>query len=253
PSLDPGAIESDYLETGFGKAAPAVKRYFDRLQNQWRAQAGVPVGMDAATLDEYRRVAQAYPREFRSACRADREEAYTLGQGRERERVVFLERGLHYVDLTLDAIEKTIPLLEAGWKLAPKPAPPPHPDLEPFRLALSAWEERRRYVETLKQEFVLSYLWIRYNDLERRFVPLEPMQPYWTAAHPIAQRPVATRMAEEWRSQIKQTFFVPDPLPPLEPEFHGRFEPAPGVIAERVTYGTEFGLRIPAILYLPKE
>ena len=56
-----------------------------------------------------------------------------------------------------------------------------------------------------------------------------------------------------WREQIKTALSVSNPLPPLAPETHGRFEPEPGVIAERVTYGTQFGLRIPAILYLPKE
>jgi dienelactone hydrolase len=56
-----------------------------------------------------------------------------------------------------------------------------------------------------------------------------------------------------WREQIKTALSVSNPLPPLAPETHGKFEPEPGVIAERVTYGTQFGLRIPAILYLPKE
>jgi len=46
---------------------------------------------------------------------------------------------------------------------------------------------------------------------------------------------------------------VSSPLPPLESESHGHFEPAPGVVAECVTYRTQFGLRIPAILYLPKS
>ena len=56
----------------------------------------------------------------------------------------------------------------------------------------------------------------------------------------------------EWRNRIKRTLFVPDPLPHLNPDLHGQFEPVPDVIAQRVTYATEFGMRIPAILYLPK-
>ena len=76
---------------------------------------------------------------------------------------------------------------------------------------------------------MLTYLWIRYNDRERSFNPLR------TA------------------SRIENTFFAAAPLPDLEPAVHGRFEPAPGVIAEKVTYGTQFGMRIPAILYLPKS
>jgi YVTN family beta-propeller protein len=57
----------------------------------------------------------------------------------------------------------------------------------------------------------------------------------------------------QWRSQIKSTLFIPDPLPPLEAAAHGQFEPEAGIVAQRVTYASQFGLRVPAILYLPKE
>jgi dienelactone hydrolase len=54
------------------------------------------------------------------------------------------------------------------------------------------------------------------------------------------------------RRTIRDALLIPDPLPPLDPRTHSRFEPAPGVTAERVTYGTQFGMRVPAILYLPR-
>jgi dienelactone hydrolase len=59
--------------------------------------------------------------------------------------------------------------------------------------------------------------------------------------------------AGKLRARIRAALFVPDPLPALDPVTHGKFEPEPGVVAERVTYASQFGLRIPAILYLPKE
>jgi dienelactone hydrolase len=62
--------------------------------------------------------------------------------------------------------------------------------------------------------------------------------------------PVSDQQLDEWQGRIKSTLFVPDPLPRLDVQSHGRFQPAPGVFAERVSYGTQFGLRIPAILYL---
>jgi dienelactone hydrolase len=55
------------------------------------------------------------------------------------------------------------------------------------------------------------------------------------------------------RSEIRSALFVPDPLPELDSESHGQFEPTPGVVAERVSYATQFGMRIPAILYLPRQ
>lgn len=66
-----------------------------------------------------------------------------------------------------------------------------------------------------------------------------------------AAEPGAAASSDELRSQIRKALFIPDPLPPLEAKLHGQFEPEPGIVAERVTYGTQFGLRVPAILYRP--
>lgn len=55
-----------------------------------------------------------------------------------------------------------------------------------------------------------------------------------------------------WRNGILRALHVPDPLPDLSPRVHGSFEPEPGIVAERVTYGTQFGLRVPAIVYRPR-
>ena len=57
----------------------------------------------------------------------------------------------------------------------------------------------------------------------------------------------------EWCARIKQVLFVPDPPPPLAPVSYGSFEPTPGVIAERISYSTEFGMRVPAIVYRPAK
>src|SRR5262249_17705096 len=58
---------------------------------------------------------------------------------------------------------------------------------------------------------------------------------------------------DDIRRQIKARLFVPDPPPPLAVVSYGSFDPTPGVVAERITYGTEFGMRIPAILYYPAK
>ena len=57
--------------------------------------------------------------------------------------------------------------------------------------------------------------------------------------------------AAEWRAQIRRMLFVPETLPSLDAQTHSRFVPTPGVVAERVSYGTQFGMRVPAVLYLP--
>jgi len=68
----------------------------------------------------------------------------------------------------------------------------------------------------------------------------------------FGQAQVASRkQVELWRQQIKQALFIPNPLPKAEPELLGSFTPAPEVIAERISYRTEYGLRVPAIVYRP--
>ncbi|MCI0460617.1 MAG: prolyl oligopeptidase family serine peptidase [Gemmataceae bacterium] len=58
---------------------------------------------------------------------------------------------------------------------------------------------------------------------------------------------------QRWRARIRTALFLPDPLPPLAAQSHSRFQPEPGIVAERVTYASQFGLRVPAILYLPEQ
>src|SRR5262249_55373130 len=53
--------------------------------------------------------------------------------------------------------------------------------------------------------------------------------------------------------QIRAALFVPDPLPALAAENYGQVEVAPGVVAERVSYATDYGLRVPAIIYRPQR
>ena len=61
--------------------------------------------------------------------------------------------------------------------------------------------------------------------------------------------PATASKFDQWRKQIKQALFIPDPLPPLAAKSYGTFSPADGVVAERVTYGTNYGMRVSAIVY----
>jgi dienelactone hydrolase len=83
---------------------------------------------------------------------------------------------------------------------------------------------------------------------------------YNFAARAYTQPPAAPKAGarapdprEAERARIKSTLHVPSPLPPLAVERYGQFEPAPGVVAERVSYATDYGLRVPAIVYRPKD
>jgi dienelactone hydrolase len=55
------------------------------------------------------------------------------------------------------------------------------------------------------------------------------------------------------RGQIRAALFVPEKLPALSAEQYGEVEVAAGVVAERVSYATDYGLRVPAIVYRPAQ
>jgi dienelactone hydrolase len=70
----------------------------------------------------------------------------------------------------------------------------------------------------------------------------------------VSHAEVAThKQVEVWRRQIRHALFIPDSLPKLKTETYGSFTPTPGVIAERVSYRTEYGLQVPAIVYRPAQ
>lgn len=63
--------------------------------------------------------------------------------------------------------------------------------------------------------------------------------------------PLDTQAIASLRARIRSNFFIPETLPALESRAHRAFSPASGVRAEAVTYATQLGMRVPAILYLP--
>jgi dienelactone hydrolase len=77
-------------------------------------------------------------------------------------------------------------------------------------------------------------------------------QPGWATDPPVSRTADARQFAE-WRKQIKQALFIPDPLPPIDARRYGSFSPMAGVVAERVTYATTYGMRVPAIVYRPAK
>ena len=42
--------------------------------------------------------------------------------------------------------------------------------------ALKAWEERGQFVESLKNDYVLAYFWVKYNDVSRDFNPVQNLR-----------------------------------------------------------------------------
>jgi len=65
-----------------------------------------------------------------------------------------------------------------------------------------------------------------------------------------AQTTTPTQL-EHLRIQATHALFVDTPLPPLTPHTFATEPAAPNVHIEHVTYATQYGMRIPAIIYVP--
>jgi len=68
-----------------------------------------------------------------------------------------------------------------------------------------------------------------------------------------AVRPPTEEQFAGWREQVRAALFLPEQRPELAPRDFGSFSAMPGVVAHRVTYGTQFGMRVPAIVYAPEH
>jgi hypothetical protein len=180
PSADVKALQADYVQRAFGPAAAAMGRYYDRFIASWRDQKSAPVRMLAfANYDE---VVRAYPRDVRAAARADLEEALRTATGEHQRRVEFVRDGFQFFEQTMLATEATHPFVKAGWRIgAPAPA---GTDPRQLERALELWRARDAYVEEHREDFVLSYLWVRAN-MENGFNPLKRLR---AAAEPGARR-----------------------------------------------------------------
>ena len=81
-----------------------------------------------------------------------------------RRRVEFYRQGLRYTELTTVAVRAARRALEQ----------PPQKRL--IEEALATWAQRDRFVEALKNDFVVAYFWVKYNDLQRDFNPSERLK-----------------------------------------------------------------------------
>lgn len=66
-------------------------------------------------------------------------------------------------------------------------------------------------------------------------------------------KPASAAQLIQWRSEACKALFIPTPAPAIKPHVFSSFSPMPGIVAQRVTYGTQFGMRIPAVVYAPEK
>ncbi len=81
--------------------------------------------------------------------------------------------------------------------------------------------------------------------------PSDPAHPFDTPAQ--VHEPASSAQFALWREQAKSALFLPDKMPAVAAREFGNFVPMPGVVAHRVTYASQYGMRVPAIIYSPEH
>ncbi|MDD4190604.1 MAG: DUF4838 domain-containing protein [Mangrovibacterium sp.] len=175
-SLDLKAILDDFYQKAFGSSGKAIRQFHQRLREAWKmaTQNGVDVKCDKNTcLLEY------FTPDLLEECRKDLEDAEKAADNEKvLERIDFYKKGFQYTVLTVDAVKVTKELEKLGTISIQSQ----NIQNETERMkngsekdtiirAFNAWVKRDRYVEELKNDYVLPYFWVKYNDHFRRFNP----------------------------------------------------------------------------------
>lgn len=87
------------------------------------------------------------------------------------------------------------------------------------------------------------------SQLTTRPDPSDPAHPFNTPA--AVGTPASDAQLLQWREQVRAALFVPEIMPASAARDFGSFVPMPGVLARRVTFASQYGMRIPAIVYGP--
>jgi hypothetical protein len=180
----------------FDDAGPYIRKYYERLQNAWRRSVEQGEHPSCSSISSTN-IHTVYPMELLEECKNDLEKAKNISKRLLiKKRISFLEKGLLYVMLTLKAVQLTkelesqgIPIMEHNIndeeeiiKLQTKDKSEDKLDkaLKKFLSdAIQAWKIRDQYVESLKDDFIISYFWIKYNDANRFFNPIKRLKDFY--------------------------------------------------------------------------
>ena len=111
-------------------------------------------------------------------------------------------------------------------------------------------KERRR-AHVLSLIFALASVLACAGQRTTRSDSSDPAHPFNTPA--AVSAPASDQQLALWREQAMAALFLPKTMPVVAARNFGSFVPMPGVVAHRVTYGTQYGGRVTAVVYGPKH
>jgi hypothetical protein len=181
--LDERQILEDFYGKAFGQAAASIQRFHQLLQDAWdgATRNGQDVSCNSLMTT---RVLELFTPELLQQCGEALNEAGRLADDELiRKRIEFYRKGFQFTELTVEAVRRVKDLQAAGIdimnlnKARAGVARMSNQERQALiEAALRAWEERERFVESLKNDYVLAYFWIAYNNISRDFNPLENLR-----------------------------------------------------------------------------
>ncbi len=181
--LDEKQILEDFYQKAFDLSGPAIRRFHQLLQSAWNTATEKGTDVSCNSL-ETTRLLDLFTPDLLQQCDQALQEADRLATDPViRKRVEFYRQGFKYTQLTVEATRKSKELYAAGIEVMDLPKA----QTQIARVkgsqaqalvgdALRAWEERGQFVESLKNDYVLAYFWVKYNDVSREFNPIENLR-----------------------------------------------------------------------------
>jgi len=171
-SLDVNDILDDFYSKGFAKAAPFIKRFHRRFIDAWDREIAIDKKVSCYSIKDTRLLDYLTPQLFEQAYNDLAEAEKIADNDRIKQRVEFYRKGLRFTELTANAAAASRKVVDRIYRdkadafgfirfLADKKNKKLVDD------ALVAWAERDAYAEELKNDFVIGYFWVRYNNYTR--------------------------------------------------------------------------------------
>jgi hypothetical protein len=179
-SLDENQIIEDFYQKAFGNAGSAIQQFHLRLADAWQMATKEGKDVSCSSLEETR-LLELFTPQLLEKCQQNLEEAEKASDDDLiRKRIEFYKKGFYYTKLTVTAVQTAKKLEKLGVHLFPlETAIQEIQQMEKEQAkrfvdeAVSAWDQRNKFVEKLKNDYVISYFWIKYNDYTRKFNPIE--------------------------------------------------------------------------------
>jgi hypothetical protein len=198
-SLDQQKILDDFYEKGFGKAGKHIRQYNERMETAWKTATMAGKDVTAGDIEDTR-ILELFTPQLLAACGRDLEQAAKAADNEIiRKRVDFIKSGFKYTQLTVSATQKTkqlislgVPVLDgekatheidplAGEKNKSKTQKENRISLnrDQSRLvkeAVNAWMQRDAFVEERKNDHIVPYFWVKYNEVNRDLNPVQKLK-----------------------------------------------------------------------------